>query len=103
MSNREESEEVNRQLDEAIRKYVTLNVTDKGMVSDWVIAVGVLAYDKDGDMIDTVEPILPDGGRFTPRYRTLGLLKDLTVQYDAVAGHVTIASLHASMDDEEEE
>jgi hypothetical protein len=89
----QEIEQAYKELDDAVRKLVTLEMTDKGLVTDYLVAVAIQAYDEEGNMMDTVEPILPERGRLTPRYRTLGLLKDLQVQYDAVASATTIRSL----------
>jgi hypothetical protein len=92
-------------LDEAVRELVSLEILDgaDGLVTDYCVAVAIQSYDKNGNMLDIVEPLLPDQGRLTPRYRTFGLLKDLMVQLEAIAGHVTVATIHTHMDDEEDD
>lgn len=91
-----------QKLDEAVRELVSLEIADNGLVTDFCVAVAIQSYDKDGNMMDIVEPLLPEQGRLTPRYRTFGLLKDLMVQLEAVAGHVTIASIHSQLEDGED-
>lgn len=90
-------------LEGVIRKLVSLEISDTGLVTDFVVGVAIQAYDDEGNMLDTVEPILPQRGRLTPRYRIFGILKDLTVQYDAVAAAGLIASLHNHGGDDEED
>lgn len=90
-------------LDEAIRELVTLEITDKGLVTDYCVVTAIQSYDEDGNMMDIVEPILPDQGRLMPRYRTMGLLKDLMTQLEAVAGHITLVSLHQTMEEDDDE
>jgi len=90
-------------LDEAIRELVTLEVAKEGLVTDYCVVTAIQSYDDEGNMLDIVEPILPNQGRLTPRYRTFGLLKDMLVQFEAVAGHVTLMSLHQNMEEDDDE
>lgn len=107
MANNEEREAqikaAYKKLDDVVRELVTLEVTDKGLVTDYCVVTAVQAYDDNGNMMDMVEPILPDQGRLTPRYRTFGLLKDMMTQFEAVSGHVTLAALHQTMEEDDDE
>lgn len=91
------------QLEEAVRKITTMEIAPEGMVVDFAVAVAIVGYDANGNMIDGVEPILPDGGALTPRYRVTGLLKELIVKYDAVAGADIVDALMFIEDEDEEE
>lgn len=82
----EELKQAYAQLDDAIRTIAKLSITPDGIVADFAVAVAIVGHDANGNMFDGVEPILPDGGRYTPRYMVTGLLKELIVKYDAVAG-----------------
>lgn len=88
-----------QQLDDAVRKIATLEITPTGMVSDWVVSVGLLAYDDEGNMESTVEPILPEEGRVTPLYRITGLLDGLLNKYRAIDAHNLMIAIH---DDDDE-
>lgn len=99
----EELKQAYSQLDDAIRKITKLGITPNGVVADFVVAVAIVGSDADGNMIDGVEPILPDGGGLTPRYMVTGLLKELIVKYDAVAAADIVEELFAPEEGEEDE
>lgn len=92
-----------KKLDEAVREIIALEVASTGLVTDYCVVTAIQSYDENGNMLDIVEPLLPDQGRLTPRYRTFGLLKDMLVQLEAIAGHVTVCTVQAQMDDEDED
>lgn len=45
-----------------------------GVLTEWVVAYATTRYDDDGDGIDQVGTILPDGGGRVPYHRLMGLL-----------------------------
>lgn len=93
-SERQELARAYDQLDEAVRAISRLEITSEGMVSDWVVSVGLLAYNDHGDLESTVEPILPEEGRVTPMYRVIGLLDGLLNKFRAIDAHNLMVDLH---------
>lgn len=99
----EDLKQAYEQLEDAVRKITTMEIAPQGMVVDFAVAVAIVGYDANGNMIDGVEPILPNGGALTPRYRITGLLKELIVKYDAVAGADIIEELMVIEEEDDEE
>lgn len=102
-SNKERVEELYRIMDETVRELSKLEITDTGLVTDWMTAVATQTFDEEGNMLDIVEMIQPNRGLGTPRYRALGLLEDLRTQLHAITGHVTLVALHQSFQEDDEE
>lgn len=100
--NAQRVKELYETLDETIRELSSLTVSDKGLVTDWMTAVAVQAFDDEGNMLDIVEMVQPNNGVGTPRYRALGLLEDLRTQLHAITGHVTLVALHQAFEEDDE-
>lgn len=103
--NKDRAAELYEVLDNTVRELATLEIVSEGLVTDWMVVVAAQTFDRDGNVLDTVDPLLPNRGRATPRYRTFGMLKDLLTQYEAAAGHLTVMQMHQHLesgDDEDE-
>lgn len=101
--NKDRATELYEVLDNTVRELATLEIVREGLVTDWMVVVAAQTFDANGNVLDTVDPLLPDGGRSVPRYRTLGLLKDITTQYEAATGHLTIMQMHQLLEEDDDE
>lgn len=68
--------EAYEELDLALRKVVTLEGLERGMVTDWVTVAAVQGFDDDGGAHSITLTLSPpiSGGSGAPVYRLVGLL-----------------------------
>lgn len=72
--NKDDLKKAYRDLDALLRRIVTLEGLNDGMLVDWVVLGAVESFNEAGDSISMVARMLPDRGSGTPYYRVLGLL-----------------------------
>lgn len=73
--NEDELKQAYAELDAVLRRIVSLEGLEEGVLIDWVALGAVQASNDDGEAVSLVVRMLPERGAGIPYYRVIGLLE----------------------------